>query len=430
MNIELNLSKNLIRLAKCFKKKGALLFVVGGSVRNSIMGIELSDIDICGNMPYDKAIELANSNGFSAMVVNKKLGTVLITCANEQYEYTCFRKENYSKGGAHSPINVEFIESVEVDAGRRDFTCNALYYNILTGEVLDFYKGVKDIQNKTLRCIKTPQEVFENDGLRILRMIRFASELGFKIDRKTFNYAKKMKYQIKDISKERIINELKKIAISDLKYKTKNVDFIHILNDMKLWGVFINSYFDNVKIKLTKSQKQSYLSLDKSERYVGLILLLLKAFYKGRCASLDEIACSCHLIFGNSGLKESNTNINAFIYGYNVYQNFSKNMKVTNKLLIDYYNLKENVRSIVSKLDFENARKIEFEINKKQEKNIPLNIMELKINNTELLEKAEVPYKQINAIKVKMFNACLDGVVKNETEDLIEFAKKSVIKEN
>ena len=138
----LNPSKNLIRLAKCFKKEGALLFVVGGFVRNSLMQIPLSDVDICGNMPYEKAIEVANNNGFSAVVINKKLGTVLISCANEQYEYTCFRKENYQKGGHHSPSEVEFVTSVEVDASRRDFTCNALYYNPLTHEILDFYTAL------------------------------------------------------------------------------------------------------------------------------------------------------------------------------------------------------------------------------------------------------------------------------------------------
>ncbi len=426
MNINLNPSKNLIRLAKCFKKEGALLFIVGGFVRNSLMQIPLSDVDICGNMPYEKAIEVANNNGFSAVVINKKLGTVLISCANEQYEYTCFRKENYLKGGHHSPSEVEFVESVEIDASRRDFTCNALYYNPLTHEILDFYTGVQDIGTKTLKCIQTPEFVFENDGLRILRMIRFAGELGFKIDNKTFKCAKRMKYQIGDISKERIVGELKKISISDLKYKTKNVDFIKIINNLKLWGVLINKYFSNVKIKLNKEQKLSYISLSKDLRYLGLLTLLMKAFYKNRRANEDEIACMCYIIFGDSGLKESKANINSIIRLLIVFINFKNKMKVDNKVLINYYNLLPKEKELLQGLDYENARMLEFEIDKKQNDNIPLSITQLQITNTDLLEKANVPYKQINAIKYLMFENCLDGKLVNNNEDLINFAKEKV----
>lgn len=424
MIIDLKPSKNLIRLAKCFKKEGALLFIVGGFVRNSLMQIPLSDTDICGNMPYEKAIEVANNNGFSAVVINKKLGTVLISCANEQFEYTCFRKENYKKGGYHSPSEVEFVSAIDVDASRRDFTCNALYYNPLTKEVLDFYTGIEDINNKVLRCIQTPEFVFENDGLRILRMIRFAGELGFKIDKRTFKCAKRMKYQIKDISKERIVGELKKISISDLKYKTKNIDFIKIINNLKLWGVLINPYFNNLKIKLNKVQKASYITLPSELRYIGLLTLLMKAFYKNRHASDDEIACMCHIIFGDGGLKESNNNINSLIRVLKVYQHFKKNMNVDNELLINYYNLLPKERDLLLGLDYHNARLIEFEIDKKQNDNIPLSLVQLQITNTDLLEKANVPYKQINAIKYLMFEKCLDGKLKNENEELIKFAKE------
>ena len=76
------------------------------------------------------------------------------------------------------------------------------------------------------------------------------------------------------------VNELKKIAICDLKYKTKNVDFIKILNQMNLWGILINSYFNRVQIKLNRAQKQNFISLEKDNRYLGLLVLLLKAFYK------------------------------------------------------------------------------------------------------------------------------------------------------
>ena len=107
----------------------------------------------------------------------------------------------------------------------------------------------------------------------------------------------------------------------------------------------------------------------------------------------------CYIIFGDSGLKESKANISSLIRLLNVFINFKKRMKIDNKLLINYYNLLPKEKDLLQGLDYENARMLEFEIDKKQNDNIPLSIAQLQITNTDLLENANVPYKQINAIK-------------------------------
>ena len=128
------------------------------------------------------------------------MGTAIISCGDESYQYSCFRREQYGDGGAHSPVTVEFIKDIREDAKRRDFTVNALYYDISKDEILDFYTGVADIHSKLLRTVETPEEVLSKDGVRILRLFRFQSELGFKIEKNTLDAAIKYARNVKSLS--------------------------------------------------------------------------------------------------------------------------------------------------------------------------------------------------------------------------------------
>lgn len=230
------------KLKKLAKKFPVELYVVGGYVRNKIMGITDSDIDICSSLLVEEVEKLLSESEYSVKIKSKTLGTALITAKDEEYEYTTLRRDYYPKGGQHTPERVEFISEVEEDAKRRDFTCNALYYDIKNDKILDFYDGIADIQNKVLRTIETPDEVLSHDGVRILRLFRFESELNFKIDKQTLETAYKYKENLRDIAGERVVHEITCILHSssayDVSKKNAYMKALKHFNRANIWPIF------------------------------------------------------------------------------------------------------------------------------------------------------------------------------------------------
>ncbi len=208
-------------LKKLAESSNYPVYITGGYLRNQICGLGKTDVDICGPVI---ATALGLPKNYYIKTVNFRLGTSVIRIENEEYEYTPFRTENYSEGGAHTPANVGFTSDIRVDARRRDFCCNSLYYDIKKGELLDFCGGVADCRNKILRA-KNPEEVFSSDGLRLMRLCRIAAETGFKIESKTGAAAMKHSALLKDISPERKREELVRILNADLKYGVENAHY-------------------------------------------------------------------------------------------------------------------------------------------------------------------------------------------------------------
>lgn len=193
------------------------IFVVGGFVRNYFANLGETDIDLAG------AGLLVLPKNYRVKTVNFRLGTVEVKQGVDKFEYTPFRTENYI-GGNHTPSDVVFTKDLRLDAKRRDFTCNSVYYDIKNDEVIDPENGLKDIENKVLRA-RNPQEVFAADGLRLLRMVRIATETGFKIDGETARVAASQVDMLRDISPDRIREELGKILVADTKYGVKNAHY-------------------------------------------------------------------------------------------------------------------------------------------------------------------------------------------------------------
>ncbi len=191
------------------KQNNYVALLVGGCVRDLLLGRTPKDYDIATNaIPevvkklYPKIIEVGVSFGVCKVVEE-----------NETVEITTFRKE----GGYQDkrrPDNVEFISSIKEDAQRRDFTINAFYLDIDTFELMDFFDGLSDLKNKIIRAIGNPQERFSEDNLRMMRAVRFATQLGFTIENDTLNAIKKMAKNILNVSWERIREEFKLIITS------------------------------------------------------------------------------------------------------------------------------------------------------------------------------------------------------------------------
>lgn len=144
-------------------------------------------------------------------------------------EYTTFRTDSYDRSsGKHSPDNVAFTTDMTLDARRRDFKCNALYKDVLTDEIIDLLGGEEDVKNKIISTADDPNSVFEADGLRILRMVRFACELGFDVEKETYAVAKKNAWRVEDLAVERIRDELCKIFVADTKHPELNLKGAHV----------------------------------------------------------------------------------------------------------------------------------------------------------------------------------------------------------
>lgn len=206
------LPKSLINLATKFDKP---LYLVGGAVRNYLINKSLSiDLDISAPIPIEQFVSVIEESGFKVNATYKRTGTVLFVDEKYHYEYTAFRREKYI-GGMHTPEYTEFTEDILEDALRRDFKCNAVYYDIKNQKFIDLLGGIEDIKNKTLDTVKEPDKVFSADGLRLMRLARFVGELDFKPTQEVMEMAKKHSENIVDISPERIYAELKMILSAD-----------------------------------------------------------------------------------------------------------------------------------------------------------------------------------------------------------------------
>jgi tRNA nucleotidyltransferase (CCA-adding enzyme) len=200
------------------------LYVVGGFVRDHLGGLHSkhADIDVCGSMLAEAFAEYAKEAGLTAQAVYKHTGTVKFSDGDgNDYEYTCFRSDKYIRG-EHTPAEIYFTEDITLDARRRDFTANAVYYDVAADRFVDPLDGITAIREKRLTTVDKAEKVFGEDGLRLMRLARFAGQLGFTPDEECLQGATQNATMIEDISPERIYAELLQILHADEKYGTQD----------------------------------------------------------------------------------------------------------------------------------------------------------------------------------------------------------------
>jgi poly(A) polymerase len=184
---------------------GFAAFWVGGCVRDFLLGREPDDFDIATDAKPEQVEKLFRKT----IPVGKKFGVMIVVEGGHQFQAATFRAEaDYQDG--RRPEKIEFANA-EADASRRDFTVNGLFYDPLTKKIHDWVGGEKDLRAKIIRTIGQPEERFGEDHLRLLRAVRFAAQLDFEIESKTFAAVKKLAPKIKLISAERIRDELLKL---------------------------------------------------------------------------------------------------------------------------------------------------------------------------------------------------------------------------
>lgn len=206
----------LQELARAVAGQGAVLYAVGGCVRNALLGLPLSDIDVASALLPEQVMAL----DAHAVLVNEQLGTVHLHAGGLTVEHTTFRSESYGSGGGHMPCHVVIGVPLEQDAARRDFTVNALYWDILGQRLVDpTGRGMDDLARRTLSATSAdPAVIMRDDALRMLRLVRLAAELGFRVDRATFEFVRRNNALLQDVSRERVAAELKRMLLADGKY--------------------------------------------------------------------------------------------------------------------------------------------------------------------------------------------------------------------
>ncbi len=204
----------LHKVSSVFSAAGFQCYLVGGALRNMVQNKHPSDFDLATNATPEQVIQLFKH----VVCTGIKHGTVTVFYGIEKFEVTTFRIES-AYSDARRPDFVSYTASIFEDLKRRDFTMNALALNLETDELLDPHNGIEDIKKGIIRAIGDPVERFTEDGLRPVRACRFAAELGFRIEKSTFEAITVTLEKVKSVSIERVRAELEKILHSPVPSK-------------------------------------------------------------------------------------------------------------------------------------------------------------------------------------------------------------------
>jgi tRNA nucleotidyltransferase/poly(A) polymerase len=260
IKFDFQVPSDILEIQKVFKKNGYKLYIVGGAVRDALLGKTPKDFDLATDAVPDKVEEMMQEAGFRTLPTGKSFGVINVFTDQGEYEIATFREDI---GSGRRPDAVSFT-NIEGDVKRRDLTINALFYDIDTKEIVDLVGGVEDLKQGVVRTVGAPEDRFGEDRLRILRAVRFAGRFGSELDPAT-DAALQKDASLKDISGERIRDEFIKGIIS-----AKSTDkYLSMIDKYNLFDWIFPSL--NVDKKVFR-QKGDYKAGD----YVVLLARLLK----------------------------------------------------------------------------------------------------------------------------------------------------------
>tara|TARA_Y100000114_G_C11747458_1_gene322405 strand:- start:811 stop:1962 length:1152 start_codon:yes stop_codon:yes gene_type:complete len=239
--LKLTVPRDVKDLHKLFKKNKKELYVVGGAVRDALLGKKPKDFDLATDAKPNEVVEIVTKAGYNTIgEVGQQFGVVIVQTPDfrDGMEIATFR-EDIGKG--RRPDSVEY-STIDKDVLRRDLTINALFYDIEREEVVDLVGGVADIQSNTIRTVGRAQERFDEDPLRKLRALRFAGRTGSKLEKNTAE-AIISDNSLEGVSPERIRDEFKKSVLSAKSAKK----YLEMVEQYRLWGVM----FPDININKT-----------------------------------------------------------------------------------------------------------------------------------------------------------------------------------
>lgn len=207
-------------------------FFVGGAVRDMLLGKKITDIDIATTATPDEIIKCLSAKGINHEDAFRKYGNIIAKEGTLKIEITTFRKDH---AGIGRYPKISFTKSLKKDSQRRDFTINSLYLSLKLNKILDPHNGLNDLKHKKIKFIGNPEIRIKQDPLRILRALRFALLLNFKMDLKTKVSIKKLFVLINSLTKNKIQKEIFK-----LKNNSKQKIFKQLIIDQK----YLDKYFN------------------------------------------------------------------------------------------------------------------------------------------------------------------------------------------
>ena len=220
---------NVTDILSRIEENGFEAYIVGGYVRDHILGIESNDIDICTNAKVKDILDIFND----VNVISNEYGAVKLISNHANIDITTYRRD-LRYNGSRRKVELEYVDNLIDDVQRRDFTMNTLCMS-KEGQIIDILNGRKDIDDRIIRCVGDINERINEDPLRMLRAVRFATVLDFRIEDKLYEELKKNKELLESLSMERIKEELTKILIH--KNAIKGLDYLRRLGFLPYLGI-------------------------------------------------------------------------------------------------------------------------------------------------------------------------------------------------
>ena len=433
--------KILNKLNKCGKG-----YIVGGAIRDILLGLKPKDVDFATNLPYGILKTLFSE--YTPKETGKSFGVLRIRINNIDYEIAKFRKDNYEEKDGLKIIpeekKVSFVDDIRNDLARRDFTINAMAYNQKEG-IIDLYNGQKDIENRIINFVGKAEERIIEDPLRVLRAFRFMSRLNFSLSENTIEAIKKQKSLLNGIPKERITIEFSKLLLGD---NIKNT-----LTLMKDTGV-LELIIPEFKATYDFNQCNPHHNLDLFNHIINVVSKVPADLELRYSALLHDIAKPVVQTFDEKGIAHYKTHE---IVGADMARDILTRMKLPvklidtvveiikkhmilyrdvtdkkfNKLLSEmgYGNLWRLIEHCIADNESKNNKVVSTEndlherLKRAVEKQMQVTVNDLAINGKDLIELGFTG-KEIGQIKKDLLDKYLSEEIQNEKEEILNYVKE------
>lgn len=424
--------KILNKLNKCGKG-----YIVGGAIRDILLGLKPKDVDFTTNLPYETLKNLFSE--YNPKETGKSFGVLRIRINNIDYEIAKFREDIYGK-----EKKVSFVDDIKNDLARRDFTINAMAYNQKEG-IIDLYNGQKDIENRIINFIGNAEERIIEDPLRVLRAFRFMSRLNFSLSENTIEAIKKQKDLLKNIPEERITMEFSKLLLGE---NIKNT--LTLMRDTGVLELIIPEF----KATYDFNQCNPHHNLDLFNHIINVVSKVPADLELRYSALLHDIAKPIVQTFDEKGIAHYKTHE---IVGADMARDILTRLKLPVKLIdtvveiikkhmVLYKDITDKkFNKLLSEMGYDNLwRLIEHSIadnssknnevvstendlherlKRAVEKQMQVTVNDLAVNGKDLIELGFTG-KEVGEIKKELLDKYLSEEIQNNKEEMMEYVKE------
>ena len=424
--------KILNKLNKCGKG-----YIVGGAIRDILLGLKPKDVDFATNLSYETLKTLFSE--YTPKETGKSFGVLRIRINNIDYEIAKFREDIYGK-----EEKVSFVDDIKNDLARRDFAINAMAYNEIDG-IIDLYGGQKDIENKIINFVGNAEERIIEDPLRVLRAFRFMSRLNFSLSENTIEAIKKQKSLLNGIPKERITMEFSKLLLGD---NIRNT--LILMKDTEVLELIIPEF----KATYDFNQSNPHHNLDLFNHIINVVSKVSADLELRYTALLHDIAKPIVQTFDEKGIAHYKTHE---IVGADMARDILTRMKLPvklidsvveiikkhmvlykdvtdkkfNKLLSEMgYN---NLWRLIEHCNADNSSKnnevvstendLHARLKRTVEKQMQVTVNDLAVNGKDLMELG-FNGKEIGEIKRELLDKYLSEEIQNKKEKMLNYVKE------